>query len=242
MNKLKAVIVDDEKIARDVLSTYLKTYCDKQIELVAMCDGFNSAVEILRQKKVDLVFLDVEMPFGNGIDVLESIGNYEFKVVFTTAFDQYAIEALHNHAFDYLLKPISIKKLMKTVDDAFNLFQKQNVLSNVDEKKETIFLKIPSTSGFKLLKQTEILYAKALDNYCEIFTEYDQKFTVSKTLKRVETELNSSQFIRVHKSYVVNVNHIKSFDRQLGGQIIINGNYEIPISSSGKKLLNNYIN
>ncbi len=238
MEKLKAVIVDDEKIAREVLSNYLGTYCAQKIEIVAVCDGFNSAVEVLRSSDVDLVFLDVEMPFGNGLDVLDSIGDYEFKVIFTTAFDQYAVEALNKHAFDYLLKPISIKKLMKSVDDVYQVLEKNSQTEEQETKTKSQFLKIPSPLGYDLVKQSDIVYAKAADNYCEIYLLTGKQYVVSKTLKKVESELSTSGFLRVHKSYLVNIEHIKRFERNFGGSLMLEGNLEVPVSSTGKKLLN----
>lgn len=241
MNKIKAVIVDDEKIAREVLEGYLTSYCEQQIEIIALCDGFDSAVSTLRKEDVDLVFLDVEMPFGNGLDVLESLGNYDFKVIFTTAFDQYALDALNKHAFDYLLKPISIKKLMKAVDDVHQLLEKENNQPIESKSTNGLFLKIPSSNGFELVKKSDVVFVKASDNYSEITLLDKSLFIVSKTLKKVETELNSSEFIRVHKSYLVNVNYIKGFDRNLGGQLKLIHDFEVPISSTGKKLLNAFI-
>jgi len=243
MKTLKAVIVDDEKIAREVLTNYLQTYCATKIEIVEVCDGFNSAVEVLRSTDIDVVFLDIEMPFGNGLDVLDSIGDYGFKVIFTTAFDQYAIEALNKHAFDYLLKPISIKKLMKSVDDVYEALALEQMDMNAEqsEKMKSHFLKIPSSSGFELIKQEDIIYAKAADNYCEIYANNGKQYIISKTLKRVEQELSKSEFLRVHKSYLVNVNQIKAYERNLGGNLVLQGGIEIPISSTGKKMLNSLL-
>jgi len=238
MKKLKAVIVDDEKIAREVLESYLKTYCDSKVEVVEICDGFNTAVEVLRKVEVDIVFLDIEMPFGNGLDVLDSIGDYTFKVIFTTAFDQYAVEALNKHAFDYLLKPISIKKLMKSVDDVYNAIEQPKIDTEQAEKMKAHFLKIPSAQGFELIKQDDIIYAKAADNYCEIYVMNGKQYVISKTLKKVENELLKSDFLRVHKSYLVNIHHIKSFERNFGGSLHLYGDIEVPISSTGKKILN----
>ncbi len=238
MKKLKAVIVDDEKIAREVISNYLETYCAQKVDIVNVCDGFNSAVEVLRSSEVDVVFLDVEMPFGNGIDVLDSIGDYDFKVIFTTAFDQYAVEALNKHAFDYLLKPISIKKLMKSVDDVHQVLEKENNTEEQAVKMKSQFLKIPSPTGYELIKQNEIVYAKAADNYCEIFLMNGKNYMISKTLKKVEGELMDSDFLRVHKSYLVNIHHIKRYERNFGGSLLLEGDLEVPVSSTGKKILN----
>lgn len=241
MKKLRAVIVDDEKIAREVLSNYLETYCAQKIEIVEVCDGFNSAVEVLRSADIDLVFLDVEMPFGNGLDVLDSIGDYEFKVIFTTAFDQYAIEALNKHAFDYLLKPISIKKLMKSVDDVYSLVERESNVEEQASKMKAQFFKVPSPTGYELIKQSDIVYAKAADNYCEIYVLDGKNYVVSKTLKKVESELLTSDFLRVHKSYLVNIRHIKGFERNFGGSLQLECDFEVPVSSTGKKLLNGLI-
>ncbi|MCT4664054.1 MAG: LytTR family DNA-binding domain-containing protein [Flavobacteriales bacterium] len=231
--KLKTVIIDDEQMARDVMKNYLQNYCEEQVELVQICDGFKSAVSYLNKNQVDLVFLDVEMPFGNGLDVLETLGDYDFKVIFTTAFDHYAIEALHAHAFDYLLKPISIKKLVKSVQDVHDLKEK-----NPKIEKQSIYLKISSQRGFELIPKSEIIFIQAADNYCEVHTLDSKKYLLSKTLKKVEQELFSDDFIRIHKSYLVNWNQIQRYERQYGGSIFLKNGKEIPISLNGKKLLN----
>ncbi|MGB0428749.1 MAG: LytR/AlgR family response regulator transcription factor [Flavobacteriales bacterium] len=239
MRKLRTVVVDDEEIARTVLQNYLTKYCGDSVEILSVCDGFHSAIEFLRTNDIDLLFLDIEMPYGNGLDVLESLGEYQFKVVFTTAFDQYAIEALHQHAFDYLMKPIGIKKLIKTVEDVSKLHQKAE--ENTEEFKSNVsskFLKVPSQKGFQIVNKTDIRYAKAADNYCELHLIDGQKLILSQTLKRIENELINQEFIRVHKSYLVNAVCIAQYNRAYGGSLVLDNGFELPISASGKKNLN----
>ena len=215
MSTLQAIIVEDEETSREILKNYLAKYCPN-VKLVGEAGNVEEALVLIRNNELDLVFLDVEMPYGNAFDLLEK--------VFITAYDQYAIDALNAHASYYLLKPISIDKLIEAVDYVFKIKEKENNLQHsvlrLVNKKITGKITIPQQSGFEVLEIENILYCQADDNYTKIFLK-DSKKLVSKTLKYFEEMLSDKGFARVHKSYLVNVNSIKEYRKGKGGSVVL---------------------
>jgi len=161
MNTLQAIIVEDEETSREILKNYLAKYCPN-VKLVGEAGNVEEALVLIRNNELDLVFLDVEMPYGNAFDLLEKVGNRLFETVFITAYDQYAIDALNAHASYYLLKPISIDKLIEAVDYVFKIKEKENNLQHsvlrLVNKKITGKITIPQQSGFEVLEIENILY------------------------------------------------------------------------------------
>ncbi|MBA6155739.1 response regulator transcription factor [Tenacibaculum sp. S7007] len=240
--KLKAIIVEDEKISRDVLRNYISKYC-LNVELIGEGSNIEEGFELIKNNELDLVFLDVEMPFGNAFDLLEKIENKTFEIVFVTAYDHYAIEALNSQATYYLLKPISIDELIKAVNLVTEIKEKESQLENsVLIPKTNVAvgkITIPQQDGFEVVNIKDILFCKADDNYTEIYFENTKKL-VSKTLKYFEDALKESSFARVHKSYLVNVNEIAKYKKGKGGSVILSNGKEIMVSSSKKANLLSY--
>ena len=234
---LKAIIVEDEKTSRDILKNYLQKYCP-QVQVLGEAENVDQALVLIKSNWLDLVFLDVEMPYGNAFDLLEKVGNHNFETIFVTAYNQYAIEALNKHASYYLLKPISIDELIKAVDYVTEVKEKENELQNAVLKPKTVSenskITIPTQEGFEVLEIQEILYAKADDNYTHLFLKSGQKKLISKTLKYFEDALKESSFARIHKSYLVNVNYIVNYKKGKGGTVILDGGKELSVSSSRK--------
>jgi len=239
---LRAIIVEDEETSREILRNYVNKYCPN-VNLVGEAASIEDALILIRNNDLDLVFLDVEMPFGNAFDLLEKVGDRQFETVFVTAYNHYAIDALNAHASYYLLKPISIDELIKAVDYVSEIKIKEdslqdNVLVPVHNQVAGK-ITIPQQNGFDVLNIKEILYCKADDNYTHIFL-HDKKKLVSKTLKYFENILSSNGFARVHKSYLVNVNAIVKYNRGKGGSVVLSNGKEIMVSSSRKKELLEY--
>ncbi len=240
MVTLKTIIVEDEKISRDILKNYLAKYCPK-VELVGEASNIDEAFILIRNTELDLVFLDVEMPYGNAFDLLERVGDINFETIFVTAYNQYALDALNKHAAFYVLKPISIDDLIKAVDYVVGIKEKEEKLQeevlkpsiSVSGEKITI----PTQQGFEVLSIDDILYCKADDNYTEIFLVNDVKKLVSKTLKYFEDALNSNNFVRIHKSFLVNVNAITAYNKGKGGSVVLTNGKEISVSASKKGTL-----
>ena len=183
--KLKTIIVEDEAKSREILRNYLTKYCQKA-DVVAEASNINEALQLINKYELDLVFLDVEMPFGNAFDLLEKLPDRSFETVFVTAYNHYAIDALNNHAAYYLMKPINIDELVKAVDYVAEVKERESNLegkllspqiSNVIGK-----ITIPQQNGFQVLEVANIQYCKADDNYTEVYYE-DKRIVVSKTLK-----------------------------------------------------------
>ncbi len=240
--KIKAIIVEDEAVSRDILSKYLAKYCPN-VELLGEASNIKDAQKLIEKHELDLVFLDVEMPFGNAFDLLEKIEDRRFETVFVTAYDHYAIEALNNHASYYLLKPISIDELIKAVNHVTEIKEKENDLQNkvLSPKTATVSGKItiPQQDGFEVLDVNDIVFCKADDNYTEIHLANSKKL-VSKTLKHFENALSQYNFVRIHKSYLVNINAVEKYKKGKGGSVIVSNGKEILVSSSKKGGLLSY--
>ncbi len=240
--KISAIIVEDEAISRDILRSYIAKYCPN-VDLIGEASTINEAAELIGNNELDLVFLDVEMPFGNAFDLLEKIEDRRFEIVFVTAYDHYAIEALNNDASYYLLKPISIDELIKAVNIVTEIKEKENELQNKIRfpKVSSVSGKItiPQQDGFEVVDVTEIIFCKADDNYTEIHFENTKKL-VSKTLKHFEEILKPYNFVRIHKSYLVNISAITKYKKGKGGSVVVSNGKEILVSSAKKGTLLSY--
>lgn len=234
---LRAIIVEDEANSREILRNYIAKYCPK-VELVGEAGSIKEALELIGQHELDLVFLDIEMPFGNAFDLLEKVPDRNFETVFVTAYDHYAKDALNSHAAYYLMKPINIDELIKSVEYVLEVKEKENTLQekvlNSNSKGIEGKLTLPQQDGFQVLNISEILYCKADDNYTEIYLE-NKKILVSKTLKYFEDALSDFPFARIHKSYLVNVNEVVKYRKGKGGSVVISNGKELLVSASKKK-------
>jgi len=198
---------------------------------------------LIRNNNLDLVFLDVEMPYGNAFDLLDKVGDRQFETVFVTAYDHYAIDALNAHASYYLLKPIDIDKLIEAVDYVHEIKEQENNLQNKVLQPTVSHtsgkITIPLQNGFEVLQIEDILYCQADDNYTKIFIG-EKKKLVSKTLKYFEEILAPNGFARVHKSFLVNVNAITEYKKGKGGSVVLHNGKEIMVSPAKKKELLNF--
>lgn len=241
---LNAIIVEDEANSREILRNYIAKYCTS-INLLGEASSIKEAKILIEANKLDLVFLDVEMPFGNAFDLLDQLPDRTFETVFVTAYDHYAKDALNNHAAYYLTKPINIDELINAVAYVENVREKEASLegevlstkSNGVEGKLTL----PQQDGFQVLNIAEILYCKADDNYTEIYL-LNKKILVSKTLKYFEDALNEYPFARVHKSFLVNVNEVVKYRKGKGGSVVMSNGKEVMVSASKKKEFLSYFN
>ncbi len=237
--KLNAIIVEDEETSREILKNYLAKYCPS-IDLKGEAANVDEALVLIRNNDLDVVFLDVEMPFGNAFDLLDRVGDRQFETVFVTAYNHYAIDALNAHASYYLLKPISIDKLIEAVDYVSEIKAKENSLQNsILKPLQTQVagkIAIPLQNGFEVLQMEDILYCQADDNYTQIYLKKGKRL-VSKTLKYFEDSLAENGFARIHKSYLVNVNEITEYKKGKGGSVVLSSGKEIMVSPSRKKEL-----
>jgi two-component system LytT family response regulator len=241
---IRALIVDDEKPSRELMCNYLKEFCD-DVEIAGTASSVRTAFRAIQKYSPDVVFLDIEMPDGKGFDLLAMFENIEFKVVFTTAYSEYAIKAFRVNAADYLLKPVKIDELKAAVERVRNGnslkidSDKVGALlqSLSDNTNSQPVIVISNIKGFEVLKINDIIMCKA-DGYCtNFFLEGKRKLVSSKNLKQYENLLTSHNFLRVHNSYLININHVKSFNRQ--GEILLSDDNTAYLGDSYRSLFLN---
>ena len=240
MNKLyKVVIIDDEPRARALLKGMLGEYC-KDLQVIAECENLPSGVLAIKAHQPDLVLLDIEMPGKSGLEIMEYFEGKEinFSIIFTTAYNQYAIRAFKLSAIDYLLKPIEAQEL----EDAIERFRKLKSKSNINLDSFTEMLKpegptkiaVPVGNTIQFIDLNTIRVIKADSSYAELWLDNGQTLIVSRTLKNFEEALEGNpSFFRCHKSYLINTNWIVSYVKSEGGYLIMDSypDVSIPISS-----------
>ena len=240
---IKAILVDDEKHCRETLSIQLEKYCS-EVQLLAQCNSAVQGLEAIAQYQPDVVFLDVEMPKMNGFEMLQQFSQIPFDVIFTTGYDAYAIKAIRFSAIDYLLKPIDKDELRKAVGKvsqktSHNLNQQLDILLARLGTKQVSLQKIalPTLDGFELVPLENILHCEADSNYTHVVLKHAKKVLVSRTLKEIEELLDGHAFLRIHHSYIVNLNEIVRYIRGEGGYVIMSDNTSITVSRSRKDAL-----
>jgi two-component system, LytTR family, response regulator len=229
---ITAIIIDDEAKGRLALREKLSAYCPL-VQVLAEADNGQEALLLIQHNKPQLIFLDIEMPRMNGFEMLNALQEKNFHVIFTTAYDQYAIKAIKYAAFDYLLKPIDIEELKTAVEKIelkeTNQTKKQVELlqQNIEHpKKQLNKLAIPTLEGLLFFDINDIIHLEANSNYTFIHFSGKPKITASKTLKEFEEILPEDIFFRTHHSHLINLNYIKRYIKGDGGQIELqNGNY-----------------
>lgn len=240
--ELKAIIVEDEANSREILRNYLAKYCPN-VKLFGEASNIAEGLELINQNELDLVFLDVEMPFGNAFDLLDKLPERTFETVFVTAYNHYAIDALNNHAAYYLMKPINIDELIKAVEYVHEIKEKEDALEGQVLRAKPLKaegkITIPQQDGFQVLDVSDIYFCKADDNYTEIYLE-KKKILVSKTLKYFEDALSAYAFARIHKSYLVNVGEVIKYKKGKGGSVVLSNGKELSVSASKKATLLSY--
>ena len=242
--KLKAIIVDDEEASRDTLKNYLNRYCP-DVELMAQADSVKKGIEAIRLHRPDIVFLDVEMPYGNAFDLLEQVQDVTFETVFVTAFSNYALKALNLSAAYYILKPIEIDELISAVEkikkhkeEHKELFHTKILVENIHaENKQAQKIVLPLLDGFEIIQVKEIIRCEANDNFTDFILTDNRKIMICRTLKHYETMLEEYNFVRVHKSHLVNVQHVTKYMKGKGGQLIMSDKSYVDVSPNKKDVL-----
>jgi len=238
LQKIKSVIVEDELAAREALKSYLQKYCP-QVEIVGEAHNSKEGITLINKVKPQLVFLDVEMPFGNAFDVLEGCKDLYFETIFVTAFSEYSLKALNQSAAYYLLKPVSIEELIIAVNKVQQQLQNKELLNrnqiivenHRNTKPEAQQIILPTLEGFEVAKIQDIIRLKGNGNFTDIYFTNNTKKMVCRFLKHFD-ELLDKPFIRIHKSHIINVNFVKSYNK--GGFVTLTDNSEIEISATYK--------
>jgi len=241
---ISAILIDDEVHCLDTLNLLISDYC-RDVQVMDQCNSAKKGLEAIGEHNPDLVFLDIEKPIMNGFELLEEFKEIPFSVIFTTGYDQYAIKAIRFSALDYLMKPIDSKELMtairKVEDQKLPPSAEQfRMLMNKIKNKETGFTKIavPTSEGFELIAADQIISCEADDNYSYLNVKNKRKITACRTLKEVEEQLESfPSFIRVHHSYIANLNEVTKYVRGEGGYLVMTDGSTINVSRSRKEAL-----
>jgi len=238
---IKAIIVDDELGARESLSKMLEKNC-KQIEVVAKVDSMLSAFEAITNKEPDLVFLDIEMPNGNAFDLLEKFKTINFNIIFTTAYDHYAIKAIKFSAIDYILKPIDPEELITAVKrfedraDQKATLDKQfkTLLSNVRPENKLKKVGIPDGDGLIFINLSDIIRCDSDGNYTFFILTSGKKIIASRTLGEYEQMFADDNFFRIHRSHLINLEHVKKYIKGEGGYVVMSDNSQVEVSRRNK--------
>lgn len=229
---IKTLIIDDEKQARIILRDELSSFQD--IDIIDEASNVEEAVSKIRELKPDLIFLDIHLGNGNGFDVLNKIGGHPVKVVFVTAYDQYAVQAFKYNTLHYILKPIHrndiavvILKIQKSQDDMEVIRQKVNLIHNNR-------IAIQTSEGISFHAISDIIRCQSDSNYTMIYFSNDPKLLTAKTLREFEELLASCGFERVHNSHLINLQHVKKYVNRDGGHLVMSDNTIVPISQRKK--------
>ena len=239
---ITAVLIDDEKNALEVLEMQLTRFC-KDVHVLAMCDSGAKGIAAIKKYHPDLVFLDIEMPHKNGFDVLNESREMAYDVVFTTAYDQFAIKAFKFSAIDYLLKPIDILELQAAVEKS----RLKNGQAGLDEKIKLLFsqlnqpaklsnkIALPVGDAMQVMEADEIIRCESESNYTHVYLANGKKLTFAKTLKEVEENIQGIPFCRIHQSHLINVNHVSKFVKGEGAYVVMKDGTQIAISRNRKE-------
>ncbi|MFK8010733.1 MAG: LytR/AlgR family response regulator transcription factor, partial [Marinicellaceae bacterium] len=227
--EIKAIIIEDELQSREILKQYLAKYCSN-VTLEGEASNINEGEALINSTSPQLVFLDIEMPFGSGFDLLERLPKIDFEVVFITAYSDYAIQALNLSAAYYILKPIAIDDLIAAVDkvkekltEGESGFSATKLLAEnikaIHQQSQKMVL--PKMDGFDVVKIADIIRIEAADNYATVYAVGNKKYVISKTLKHYEDLLTDYGFLRSHKSHLVNLSHIVKYKKGKTGELYL---------------------
>ncbi len=240
MENIRAILIEDELSSLENLSRKLAEFCPT-IRVVATSMRPEEAILLIRHHKPDVIFLDIEMPRMDGFKMLQEIKETDFEIIFVTAYNQYAIEAIRFSAFDYLLKPVVIKDLLATVErleDKTRRKSKERLetlrqrLSDAKSQEHTI--PVPTIEGIEFLQIREIIRIESNSNYSRIILDGGRKIVVAKLLREFEDMLRIYRFYRVHNSHLINLLYVKKYVRGDGGQIIMRNGDVVDISRRKK--------
>lgn len=238
-----ALIVDDEKHSREALAGMLAKNCP-EVQVIAQSDNAKDAEEAILKYKPDIIFLDIEMPESSGFDLLARLKEVNFEIIFTTAFGQYAIQAIRFSALDYLLKPIEAEDLIKAVQRAgtkiSSLHQRQKIdtlLNNVQYLNTDKKIALPTLSGMEFVTLRNIIRCESDNTYTIFYLADKRKIVVSKSIGEYEELLMDYHFLRVHQSHLINLRYVKNYQKGEGGMIVMEDNSAVDVSRRRKEQL-----
>lgn len=247
MEKIKTILVDDEPRGLTSLQKLLEFNCP-DLDIVAACGSADEAMQKIHALKPGLVFLDIAMPEKNGFDLLHELGEINFEIIFVTAHNDFMVQAFRFSAVDYLLKPVEDNLLIDAVKRAAKKIADKTTSNNIDlllhnlrnrDEGQKMKICIPSLKGFQVVKLSEIIYCEASSNYTNFHFTDRAVICASKPIHEFETLLEDSGFVRVHKSFVINLEHIKEYVRGEGGTVMLSNGHEVEVSRRRKEVFMN---
>lgn len=230
MARMRCIIVDDDELSRSILEDLVND--TEELELIKSCEDAVEAFKLIKDEHIDLVFLDIEMPKMDGMEMLRNLNPLP-QIIFVTAHGEYAVESYEYNVTDFIQKPISAARFLKAIDKAVSRFEEKR--ANITEKDKTIFIK--TDSKLVQINTEDILYVEALGNYMRLYTS-GGKYTILSTMKDIAAKLSSDDFVRVHRSFIVRLDKIESIEDQF---IIIQGK-QISIGKAYKDELSKRLN
>ena len=234
---LKAIIIEDEAHNRALLRDMLAKYCP-EISVLEEAVDVPSGIELVHKLSFDLLFLDVEMPGGNGFDILESLEKVDFELIFVTAYGHYALEAIHFCALDYILKPLKVEDLQKAVhrvinrrrEKTENLLLKQLLANRTQLQSQEKRIALPTTDQILLIPIRDIIRCQGESNYTHFVLQEGRKILVAKTLREYEGLLRDYDFIRTHQSHLINLREVEAFVKSDGGYVLMKDGSRVSVS------------
>jgi two-component system LytT family response regulator len=240
MDSLRSILIDDELSSLQNLQHKLEEFCP-DVKVVATAQEPEEALLLIREHKPDLIFLDIEMPRMNGFRMLDELGEYDFDIIFTTAYNHYAVDAIRISAFDYLTKPIAINELQNAVnrllkDRQSTTGERLNVLRQTlsENKNQEASIAIPTSDGLEFLVIKNIVHIESSANYSKIYLSNGKTILVTRLLKDFEEMLVPYRFFRVHHSHLINLNYIQKYIRGDGGQVVMQTGETIDVARRKK--------
>lgn len=236
---LNAVLIDDDQSNLSALSEKLSRHCP-EVNICARCENALEGKAAIDQLKPDIVFLDIEMPVMNGFVMLQQLSYRDFELIFVTAYDHYAINAIRYSALDYLVKPVDVDELKSAITRAANNRKASSAQLQLELLLEHIQLKqlkrisVPTAEGLQFLNVDEIIYLEASNNYTTIFMASNAKYLVARTLKDFEDMLADTIFFRIHHSALINLNYVEKYIRGEGGQVMMKNGKMLDVSKRKK--------
>ena len=241
---LRSIIIDDEKKCIETLAFDLAKHCP-EVQIISKCNSAKEGLQAIKKWHPDLIFLDIEMPWMNGFEMLEILDEIDFDIIFTTAYDAYAIKAFRISAVDYLLKPIDKDDLIEAIQKVINKkghtsFDKDHLdllLQNMKPNDPTKRIAIPSTEGYDLIPVSDIIYLEADGSYTQVYLQNGKKLFVSRSIKEMNAMLSDFNFCRIHHSHVINLNHTVKYVRGDGGYVVMVNGKSLSVSRAKKEEL-----
>lgn len=237
---LKAIIIDDEKKGRDTLNYMINTFCEDKVKIVYLAENVAEGIDAIKLYTPDIVFLDIQMNGETGFDLLEKVEKINFSIIFTTAYDKYALNAIKFSAIDYLLKPIDIEELNNAIDKAQskkefdNKLYENYVKNNKTTESENMKIAISTTNGLEFITVKNIVYCKADKGYTYFHLKNNEKLISTKNLKHFEEILIEHDFLRIHNSNLINLKEINKYNKGEGGSVTMSNGDELDVSKRKK--------